>query len=151
MCSRSTPSKDIPLMNPRIRCSFILGSVAAGIFFSSCAVVAPTMKPEALTISTEALKNGHLIQIRAGHPVGPVTALLSQGRWVIVTIADTLLDLEKSRLFRSRLVDSVDVARFSIACQIAFRLTVDVDAVEVIHADPGSDILLSLFTKRKQP
>jgi hypothetical protein len=137
-------------MNSNAGRSLILASFTAGIFLSSCVVITSTTKPAALEISTETLTNGHLIQIRTGHPVGPVTALLAQRRWLVVTIADTALDADGLEVFRSSFIDSVQTTRFSIALQIAFRLTVDADVVDVIHVEPSRDVLISLFTGRNK-
>jgi hypothetical protein len=140
----------MPIINPNSRRFIVLTSLVAALFLYSCSVITSTMKPGAVDISTETRKNGHLVQIRFGHPVGPVTALLAQGHWLVVTIADTLLDVDGLESFRSSTIDSVDVTRFSIALQLAFHLTIEANAVEVIHDDPSREVLISLFTNKKR-
>lgn len=98
----------------------------------------------------ESLENGHLINIRADRPVGAVSALVTSAQWLVVTIADSVLDATNIETFRSSLIDTVEITHFPTGLQLAFHLTVNVDAVEVIHANPSREILLSLFTSRKK-
>ena len=103
-----------------------------------------------LDMRIESLENGHLVHIRVDRPVGSVTALVTTGQWLVVTIADSLLDAKKIESSRSSLIDTVEITNFPTVLQLAFHLTIEVDAVEVIHADPSEDILISLFTPRRR-
>lgn len=132
-------------MNPRY-----LLFVAVFLLLSSCSVFTPAIRTGTLDMRIESLENGHLMHIRVDRPVGSVTALVTTGQWLVVTIADSLLDAKKIESSRSSLVDTVEITNFSTVLQLAFHLTVGVDAVEVIHDDPSQDILISLFTPRKR-
>lgn len=119
------------------------------VAISSCAIIAPTARPAAVEVNAMTMGNGHLLEISAGRSFGPVTALLTPDRWLIVTIVDTLLTPGDLRSFRALFVDSVDVVQFPTALQIAFRITVPVEAVEVVHEDPGPVAQISLFRHTK--
>jgi len=64
-----------------------------------------------------------------------------------VTVADSLVDARALASFQGTFVDSVEVSRFPVSLQISFHLTVEIDAVEVVHEKPGNDVLISLFAK----
>jgi len=123
--------------------------LAASLIAASCSVFVPARRVAALTAAGETMSNGYLIHLRSDRPLGPTTALLSRGRWVLVTVADSLVDAAALKLFRGTFVDSVEVSRFPVSLQISFHLTVEIDAVEVVHEEPGNDVLISLFAKRK--
>ena len=133
-------------MNRGIRCLLIPASLAASLFLYSCAIFTPAMKLGVLEMTTETLKNGYLIQIKADRPVGSVGAVVTRGNWLLVTIADSLLDADALEEIRSEFIDSVEITNFSSALQLAFHLTVTVGSVEVIHVDPSREVLISLFS-----
>jgi hypothetical protein len=123
---------------------------ASLLFLSSCSVSTPAIKTGVLDMTIENMENGHLVNIRIDRPVGAVSALVTTAQWLIVTIEDSLLDTKNLESFRSDLIDTVEITRFPTALQLTLHLTIGVDAVEVIHANPGQDVLLSLFTSKKR-
>ncbi len=132
-------------MRPASANIFLL--LAASLLAASCAVFAPARRVAALTAAGETMSNGYLIHLRSDRPLGRTTALLSQDRWVLITIADSLVDAGALASFQAAFVDSAEVSRFPISLQISFHLTVEIDAVEVVHEKPGNDVLISLFAK----
>ena len=130
---------------------FFTASFFTGLLFLfSCSVFTPAIKTGVLDMTIESMENGHLVNIRVDRPVGAVSALVTPSQWLVVTIADSVLDAKNIESFRSDLIDTVEITRFPTVLQLTFHLTVNVDAVEVIHADPSQDILISLFASRKK-
>lgn len=133
-------------MDHGLRGLHIPAAFAAGVVLCSCAIFTPAMKFGVLEMTTETLKNGYLIQIKADRPVGTVGAVVTSGNWLLVTFADSLLDADALEEFRSEFIDSVEITHFSSALQLALHLTVAVGSVEVIHVDPSREVLISLFS-----
>ncbi|GEM_PF-6075407 len=129
--------------------AYIALLLAASFIAASCSVFVPARRVAVLEGTAETMSNGYLIHLRSDRPLGPTSALLSRGRWVLVTVADSLVDARALASFQGTFVDSVEVSRFPVSLQISFHLTVEIDAVEVVHEEPGNDVLISLFAKRK--
>ncbi len=120
------------------------------LLVSSCSIFTPAIKTGTLDMRIESLQNGHLVHIRVDRPVGSVSALVTPAQWLVVTIADSVLDAKNIESFRSSLIDTVEITYFPTVLQLSFHLTIPVDAVELIHADPSQDVLISLFSSRKR-
>jgi len=138
--------KEGPVMTSHPVRSVVPVSLVACLLLSSCAIFTPATRLGVVDVKTETLKNGHLIQLRVDRPVGPVSAVVTQGNWLLVTFVDSLLDANALESFRSEFIDSVEITHFPSALQLSFHLTVAVDAVEVVHVEPSRDVLISLFT-----
>lgn len=118
-----------------------------GVFLGSCAIFASSGAGLA-TLDIEEFGNGYLLRIVAENQVGEAAAFIGPGNWLIVTVADSTLELKEEDSFRSPLVDSVEVTRFATATQVSLRLTRPVGAVEVIRQKPENEILISLFLRK---
>lgn len=101
-----------------------------------------------MAISIEELSNGYLVQIVTPSPVGEVSTLISTGNWLLITIADSTITPPILESISSPLVDSLEISSFPSAVQISMHLTKTVDAVDVIHRIPSTEILISLFVTK---
>ena len=149
-CRRSAINIQVPNVKTSRKKFMVSLAIAAGLVLQSCAVFKPGASTAVLEVSSRSLMNGHLIQIVIDRPVGTVTAFVSRGNWLIVTLEDSLLDTPDVESFRSQFTDSVEVTRFPVALQLAFHLTITVEAVEVIHEEPSPEVLISLFANPKK-
>jgi HAMP domain-containing protein len=128
-------------------CWFLVLSCA--IFIGACSLFAP-LKSTGASIEIEELSNGYLIHIVTDQPVGEVSAFLSSGNWLLITIADSTIEDLSIESIHSEFVDSAEVNSFPSAVQISLHLTMIVDALDVLHEDQSSNIMISVFT-RKEP
>jgi hypothetical protein len=132
-------------MKPRSKHSRVAALLAISLLLRGCTASPPALKHAMVEVLTDSMKNGYLIEIHTRNPVGSVNAFISRERWLIVTIVDSTLTTDKLESYRSPIVDSVEVAHFRTSLKLAFRLTLPVDAAEVIHENPSRNILISLF------
>lgn len=101
-------------------------------------------------VGVEKMQNGYLFRIRTEHPVGDVSAFVGPGNWLLVTVVDSLLDTTRIAAFRSSLVDTVEVRHFPSAFQFSLHFTTRIDRVEVVHDNPGREILISVFRDKEE-
>jgi len=100
-------------------------------------------------VGIEKMQNGYLFKIRTEHPVGDVSAFVGPGNWLLVTVVDSLLDTTRIAAFRSSLVDTVEVRHFRSAFQFSLHFTTRISRVEVVHDNPGREILISVFREEE--
>jgi hypothetical protein len=129
--------------------SGVLGLMAI-LVAASCALFAPPGASH-IAMDIEELSNGYLIHIVTTRPVGEVSTVISSGNWLLITIADSTIAPPSLETVHSPLVDSVEVTAFPTAFQLSMHLTMAVDAVDVIHRIPSTDIMVSLFVKDRRP
>lgn len=125
-------------------------SVTIVLWVTSCAALVPSAGVGVMEMRTDSYDNGHVVEFVADRPVGAVSALVTRGRWLVVTIVDTLLETSELEMFRSSVVDTVEITRFPTALQVACHLTFRPDGFEVVHTDPSPSVVISLFTARKK-
>ncbi len=122
--------------------------VAACLSVGSCAVLRLTSTRDMVEVRSQSLDNGYLIALSADRPIGEVTAFITRGRWLVVTVADSLLDVGDLATSKPSFVDSVEVTKFPSVLQLAFRLTVRVEHVEIVQNHIRPDVWISLFSVR---
>ena len=118
---------------------------AVTVALSSCGTFSPAVKFNSAEIHVEKLQNGYLVEILTGNSAGEVSTLVTRPNWLIVTIADTLLDTVAVAAYRSAMVDSTEVRRFETATQFAVRMTKPISSAEVIPTAERRKILISVF------
>lgn len=123
----------------------LLAITAATAALSSCGTFSPAVKFDSVELHVEKLQNGYLVEILTENPVGEVSTLVTRPYWLIVTIADTLLDTIAVAAYRSAIVDSTEVRRFETATQFAVRMTKPISSAEVISTAERRKILISVF------
>ncbi len=121
----------------------------AGELIHSCSTIPPAIPSGIIRVNTETRKNGYLLNIVVDRPVGDVSTFIAQEHWLIVTVVDSSLDTKLLKSFTSAFIDKLEITRFPTALQLAFRLNVHIESVEVIHPDHGKEIAISLFSHRK--
>lgn len=103
------------------------------------------MKFGSAVLSVDEMQNGFLLEIQTENPVGDLATTVPGGRWLIITIPDTLIDTTSIAAYRSREVDSTEVRRFKTATQFAVRMTKPISSAEVIPGPERRRILISVF------
>lgn len=93
------------------------------------------------------MENGYLLELPAGDRQPQVEALVTQQRWVILTIVDPAYDAAYLERFSSPHIDSVEVAHFASAVQLSFRFRTDVLQATVVSSPSDPSILVSVFTR----
>jgi hypothetical protein len=96
-------------------------------------------------LRVEKLQNGYLVELITENPVGEVSTLVTRPQWLIITIADTLLDTTAVAAYRSAMVDSTEVRRFETATQFAVRMTRPISSAEVISTAEKRKVVISVF------
>lgn len=105
----------------------------------------PTARFGSAELSIEERGNGYLIEILTENPVGDVATLITPGNWLIVTIADTLLDTASVAGYRSAMVDSTLAHRFGTATQFSLRFMKPISSAEILREARRRNILISVF------
>ncbi len=117
----------------------------AALLLAACSVFSPALKFGSATLRVNELQNGFLVEIQTENPVSDVTTAVPGSRWLIITIADTLLDTSAIAVYRSREIDSTEVRRFETATQFALRFRRAISSTELIPGKDRRTILLSVF------
>jgi hypothetical protein len=122
---------------------------ACTIILESCV---PFFKPgfNVSDFKIERKSNGYFVWFTANKRIDGVEAFVSNSNWLIITIVDTSIDLEKIRSTKpTGIIQSIETERFKSSVQVSMKLSENVERVEVVH-DPGTyDIGIDLFTIQK--
>ncbi len=116
-------------------------------FWAGCGLFSSRTSERFAAPSVVHMENGYLLELPAGDRQPQVEALVTQQRWVILTIVDPAYDAAYLERFSSPHIDSVEVAHFASAVQLSFRFRTDVLQATVVSSPSDPSILVSVFTR----
>lgn len=120
------------------------------ISIQSCGIIPLGTRSSTLEVRSQTMANGYLISLSSDRKIDEVKAFITRGNWLVLTVVDSLLESTDALASQPSFVDSVEVTRFPTLLQLAFRLTVDVDDVEVVQDPASGHVWISLFAGRRE-
>jgi hypothetical protein len=122
----------------------ILGGIT--IILDSC-VPPSTSVFDVSDVKIEKKSNGYLIWVTATKQIDDLEAFVSKSNWLIVTIANASVDMNKVKSMKPLgIIQKIEIDKFESSVQVSMKLSEKVGRVEVIHDPNTNDIFVDVFT-----
>jgi hypothetical protein len=135
------------IVKQRILLPFVL--IGITFLMDSCI---PPFKPgfDVSGLTIEKRSNGYLVWFTAQRRIHDVEAFVSQSNWLIITIANASIDLNKIKSAKLLgIIQKIEVEKSASAVQISMKLSEKIGKVEVVRDPETNDLFVDLFTIAK--
>ena len=101
-------------------------------------------------LTIERKSNGYLICLSANKHIEGIEAFISKSNWLIITIANASMDMNKVRSLKPvGIIQKIEIDKFESSVQLSMKLSEKGGRVEVVHDPETNDIFVDLFTSSK--
>lgn len=97
-------------------------------------------------LKIEKRANGYLLKFTANKPIKDVEAFVSQSNWLVITIANASIDLNKIKSAKPiGIIRKIETELFDSSVQVSMELSEKVGPVEVVHDAQSNNFFVDIF------
>jgi len=101
-------------------------------------------------LTIERKSNGYLICLSANKHIEGIEAFISKSNWLIITIANASMDMNKVRSLKPvGIIQKIEIDKFESSVQLSMKLSEKGGRAEVVHDPETNDVFVDLLISSK--